>query len=192
MYWDKSQLKVWQISKTLTLTKFNNSYCDKTQQLKFWWNSTTLIIIKRTTSEKSVLSRTTWQLMRFIWGSHLQFIFRKTNFNHTPIIQPCYWITPRWRWSTDLHLQKIWTQSATPAILSEHRPSPHLLEISGLLAYSVCLTSHDLWTSETKWTFRSYSWWWLIACFRGEWRPSCHGLGAFDCWAREARCRTLY
>ena len=58
--WDRIQLKVWQISKTQTVTKFNNSNCDKTQQLKLWQNSKTQILIKRTFFDKSLLLRTTW------------------------------------------------------------------------------------------------------------------------------------
>ena len=35
---DQFQLKVWQIFKTQTRTKFNNFNCDKTQELKLWLN----------------------------------------------------------------------------------------------------------------------------------------------------------
>ena len=62
---DKTLLKVWEISKPQTVTKFNNSNCDKTQQLKLWQNSKTQILIKRTISDN-------WQLMRCIRGSHLR------------------------------------------------------------------------------------------------------------------------
>ena len=55
MNWEKIQFKVWQISKTPTVTKFNNSNCDKIQQLLFWQNSKTQILIKRTFSDKVFL-----------------------------------------------------------------------------------------------------------------------------------------
>ena len=62
MNWDIFQIKVWQISKTQTVTKSNNSICVKTQQLKLWQTSKTQIIFKRTICDESLLLRTTWHL----------------------------------------------------------------------------------------------------------------------------------
>ena len=73
------------------------------------------------------------------------------------LLIPCYLIRPRWKLRIYLHLQKLWTWSKKPAVLLEHWLSPYWLKMAGLLADSVCLTLYNLQTSETKWTFSSYS-----------------------------------
>ena len=42
----------------------------------------------------------------------------KLLFTHTFTFQPCYLITPIWRWYIYLHLQKIWTRSENRAVSS--------------------------------------------------------------------------
>ena len=52
---------------------------------------------------------------------------------------------------TQMKLTNLYpTGSKRLVVLSERRPSPHLFEITVLLADSVCLTLQDLQTSETN------------------------------------------
>ena len=70
----------------------------------------------------------------------------------------------------------IWTWSQSYALSSERRPSPHLLDIIGLLADSVWWTSHDLRTQRPSECLAA------ILCLLAEgWGKRCGGLCVVQC-----------
>ena len=90
------------------------------------------------------------QFRENLFGNHDTFqrllLFRKTVLTHTLACQPRYLISPRFI-STSRKYENM-----KHAVFLKHRTSLHLLEITGLLADSVCLTTHYLRTSETSYS----------------------------------------
>ena len=77
----------------------------------------------------------------FFWSQDIFFFLTylfwgKNAFTHTFTFQPCFFITPRWRWQIYLWLHSIWAQSEKFAISSARLLWRHLSIITWLLADS--------------------------------------------------------